>query len=282
MFIINGDFVHLHVHTEYSLLNGLCRIEDLIIKAKEFGMKAIAITDRNNLYGTINFYKSAKKNKIKPIIGCEIDRLVLLAENIQGYQNLLKIVSLSNINYKIDKKILRKYHEGLILLFGDTDEEMIKNYIAIFGRENFFLEIQDHGLDEEKIISRKLIKLSKIYNIDLVVTNNVNYINREDSRSHEILKCIQTNEIFNYDRMNFKSDEYYLKSPDEMRKIFADYQIAADNTIKIADRCNVEIDFNKIHIPKFKLPSQYDNAADYLKILCKNEIVNRYGVENEN
>ncbi|MBR1729405.1 MAG: DNA polymerase III subunit alpha, partial [Selenomonadaceae bacterium] len=151
----------------------------------------------------------------------------------------------------------------------------------IFGRENFFLEIQDHGLDEEKIISKKLIKLSKIYNIDLVVTNNVNYINREDSRSQEILKCIQTNEIFSYNRMNFKSDEYYLKSPDEMRKIFADYQIAADNTIKIADRCNVEIDFGKILIPKFKLPSQYNNAADYLKILCKNEIVNRYGVENE-
>ena len=244
-------------------------------------MKAIAITDRNNVYGAINFYKAAKRYKIKPIIGCEIDRLVLLAENIQGYQNLLKIVSLSNINYKIDKKILRKYHEGLILLFGDTDEEMIKNYIAIFGRENFFLEIQDHGLDEEKIISKKLIKLSKIYNIDLVVTNNVNYINREDSRSQEILKCIQTNEIFSYNRMNFKSDEYYLKSPDEMRKIFADYQIAADNTIKIADRCNVEIDFGKILIPKFKLPSQYNNAADYLKILCKNEIVNRYGVENE-
>ncbi|MBR1729769.1 MAG: PHP domain-containing protein, partial [Selenomonadaceae bacterium] len=140
MFIINGDFVHLHVHTEYSLLNGLCRIDELINKAKEFGMKAIAITDRNNLYGAINFYKMAKRHKIKPIIGCEIDRLVLLAENIQGYQNLLKIVSLSNINYKIDKKILRKYHEGLILLFGDTDEEMIKNYIAIFGRENFFLE----------------------------------------------------------------------------------------------------------------------------------------------
>ena len=312
---MNDNFVHLHVHTEYSLLDGASRIKDLILRTKQLGMNAIAITDHGNLYGVINFYKTAKKYGIKPIIGCEVylapksrkDRnegerlkyyhLILLAKNKQGYHNLIKLVSIANIEgmyYKprIDKEILRKYHEGLIALsacvageiprsiiqedFAHT-EELINEYVDIFGRENFFLEIQNHGLEEEAIVAKKLVELSKKYNVELVVTNDSHYINREDWEFHDVLLCIQTNKLVDdIKRMRFNSDDYYLKSPKEMRELFKDLPEASDNTLKIAERCNVEIEFGKLQLPHFKIPAQFANSATYLRVLCVEKMFKRY------
>ena len=308
-------FVHLHVHTEYSLLDGASRIEDLIIRTNSLGMNAIAITDHGNMFGVINFYKTAKKHGIKPIIGCEVylapssrrDRddgnrlkyyhLILLAENNQGYRNLIKLVSAANIEgmyYKprVDKEILRKYHEGIIALSacvaGEIPrailqdnithaEELIAEYVDIFGRDNFFLEIQKHGLDEEVRVANALIELSKKYNIGLVVTNDSHYTNREDWEFHDALLCIQTNRLVSdKDRMRFNSDDYYLKSPAEMRALFPNVPEAADNTLKIAERCNVEIEFGKLQLPHYQLPAEYTDSEAYLRVLCNKLINNRY------
>ena len=308
-------FVHLHVHTEYSLLDGASRIEDLIVRTKSLGMNAIAITDHGNLFGVINFYKTAKKHGIKPIIGCEVylapgsrrDRddgnrlkyyhLILLAENNQGYRNLIKLVSAANIEgmyYKprVDKELLRKYHEGIIALSacvaGEVPrailqdnithaEELISEYIDIFGRDNFFLEIQKHGLEEEVRVANTLIELSKKYNVSLVVTNDSHYTNREDWEFHDTLLCIQTNRLVSdKDRMRFNSDDYYLKSSVEMRALFPNIPEAADNTLKIADRCNVEIEFGQLQLPHYQLPAEYTDSAAYLRNLCNSLINNRY------
>ena len=311
------EFVHLHVHTEYSLLDGASRIEELIKRTKELGMKSIAITDHGTMYGVIKFYETAIKNKIKPIIGCEVYlaphsrfnksdderykyfHLVLLAKNNLGYRNLIKLVSSANVEGfyyrpRIDKEILKQYHEGLIALsacvIGEIPkailnddlkhaEELIEEYVEIFGRESFYLEIQNHGLKDEKKVSDSLIELSKKFNVGLVVTNDLHYVNREDSEAHDILLCIQTNKhIDDEKRLKFNSDQYYLKSAEEMKKLFPNLDEAYENTIKISQMCNVEFEFGKLQLPKFKIPNEYIDAENYLRRLCEKKIFERYEI----
>ena len=309
------NFVHLHTHTEYSLLDGAARIEDLLDQTKNLGMDALAITDHGNMYGVINFYKAAIKRGIKPIIGCEVyvapaDRkiraevdgekyfhLVLLAENNEGYRNLVKLVSLAateGFYYKprVDKEILKKYHGGLIALsaciVGEIPRAILKNnipravelvneYVEIFGRDNFFLELQNHGLDEEKIVRDNLIDISRKLNIPLVATNDSHYVRREDSEFQDLLLCIQMNKtVDDTKRLRFSSDDYYLKSPEEMRLLFADIPEACDNTLKIAERCNVTFEFGKLHLPIYPLPKKFKSDAEYLRALCYDKLGERY------
>ena len=309
-----SDFVHLHVHTEYSLLDGAARINDLLDAAKNFGMNSLAITDHGTMYGVIDFYKAAKARGIKPIIGCEVyvapgsllDRektdgakyfhLVLLAENNTGYKNLIKLATAAGVQGfyyrpRVDKEKLREYHEGLIALSAcvvgeiprailnnklSQAKELIQEYVDIFGRENFFLEIQNHGLEKEAQVRDELKKLSAEMNIPLVATNDSHYVRREDSEFHDLLLCIQTGKTLGDEhRLKFSSDNYYLKSAREMRELFYDTPEACDNTLKIAQRCNVEIEFGNFQMPAFPLPENY-SAADYLRDLCYKKISARY------
>ena len=314
-----NNFVHLHVHTAYSLLDGAARIDNLLDAAKNFGMNAIAITDHGTMYGTIDFYKAAIKRGIKPIIGCEVYlapdsrhnrdfnntkyfHLVLLAENNVGYQNLIKLVSLASLEgfyYKprIDKELLQKYHEGIIALSACVNGEiqraiingesaraveLVEEYAEIFGRDNFFLEIQNHGLEEEKIVHDAFIKISNELNIGLVATNDVHYVNQSDSKAHDVLLCLQTNKILTDEkRLKFSSDDYYLKSPAQMYELFSDTPDACENTLKIAERCNVEFTFGEMHLPEFPVPLIYNDAANYLNELCRKKIYERYNVPDE-
>lgn len=308
------DFVHLHTHSEYSLLDGACKIDKLISRAKELGMKAIALTDHGNMYGVINFYKEAKKQGIKPIIGCEVyvaprsrfdmegrsdkdpAHLVLLAENFKGWQNLVKIVSAGfteGFYYKprVDAELLKKYHEGIIALSAclagnipqcilKEDEAGIKKYITeytgIFGEGNFFLELQDHGLDEQKRVNTRIITLAREYNLPLVVTNDIHYINKEDASAQDVLLCIQTNrKVTDEDRMKFGSEEFYLKSAEDMAALFPNIPETVTNTVKIAERCNVDFEFGKFHLPKFPLDENTD-SYEFLKGLCFNGLNRRY------
>lgn len=277
------NFVHLHVHTEYSLLDGAARIGNLLDAAKKFGMDACAITDHGVMYGAIEFYKAAKKRGIKPIIGCEFYlapdsrlikesdakksfHLVLLAENNIGYHNLIRLVSKASLEgfyYKprIDKELLRQHHEGLIALSACINGEipqaiingnltqavrLVQEYVEIFGQDNFFLEIQNHGIDKEKIVCDELIKISRELNIPLVATNDVHYVKQSDSAAHDVLLCLQTNKILSDEhRLKFSSDNYYLKSPAQMYDLFAEIPEACENTVKIAERCNVELNFGE-------------------------------------
>ncbi len=309
------SFTHLHVHTEYSLLDGASRIGELIARTKELGMDSIAITDHGNMYGVINFYREAKKQGIKPIIGCEVylapgDRrerqevngvkyyhLILLAENQTGYRNLVQLVSLANIEgtyYKprVDKELLRRYHEGIIclsaciageipqaLIKGDKERaaRLVEEYIDIFGRDNFFLELQDHKLPEEKKAAQGLIELAQQYEVGLVVTNDSHYVRREDSEYHDILLCIQTNEtVDNPNRMRFNNSDYYLKSPEEMATLFPEHPEALANTEKIAARCNVEFEFGKIKLPYYPIPEPYKDGEEYLRHLCEENLPRCY------
>ena len=309
------NFVHLHTHTEFSLLDGAARISELLDRAKNFGMNSIAITDHGTMYGVIDFYKKAIQRGIKPIIGCEVYiaptsrffrdsvngikyfHLILLAENNLGYKNLVKLVShaaTEGFYYKprIDKEILRKYHEGLIALSACTAGEIpnailqdnfsraveiSEEYLEIFGEKNFFLEIQNHGLSDEKIVRDAMKKISQKLNIPLVATNDIHYVNRDDSEVHDILLCIQTNKTFNdKKRLRFSSDDYFLKSAEEMREIFSDFPDACDNTLKIAERCNVSFDFGKIQMPVYKLPAPYTEEKIFLRDLCYKKISERY------
>lgn len=313
------DFVHLHVHTEYSLLDGAARINDLLDAAKNFGMKSLAITDHGTMYGIIDFYKAARKRAIKPIIGCEVyvapgsrfDRaevggvkyfhLVLLAENNIGYKNLVKLVSRASLEGfyyrpRVDKDSLREFHEGLIALSAcvvgeiprailseefSRAKELIAEYAEIFGRENFFLEIQNHGLDDEFKVRDALKKFSAEMNIPLVATNDSHYVRRSDSSFHDLLLCIQTGKtIHDQRRLKFSSDDYYLKSAEEMRALFADVPEACDNTLKIAERCNVTLEFGKFQMPEFPLPAAMTDA-EYLRELCEKKIHARYEVVTE-
>ena len=308
------DFVHLHTHSEYSLLDGACKIDKLVARAKELGMGAIALTDHGNMYGVINFYKEAKKQGIKPIIGCEVyvaprsrfdmegrsdkdpAHLVLLAENFKGWQNLIKIVSAGfteGFYYKprVDAELLRKHHEGIIALSAclagnipqcilKEDEAGIKKYIneytSIFGEGNFFLELQDHGLDEQKRVNTRIITLAREYGLPLVVTNDIHYINKEDASAQDVLLCIQTNrKVSDEDRMKFGSEEFYLKSPEEMAELFPNLPETVTNTVKIAERCNVEFEFGNFHLPKFPLPENTD-SYEFLKELCFGGLKKRY------
>lgn len=309
------NFVHLHNHTEFSLLDGAARISEILDRAKNFGMDSLAITDHGTMYGVIDFYKKAIQRGIKPIIGCEVYlaptsrffrdsvnrikyfHLILLAENNFGYKNLVKLVShaaTEGFYYKprIDKEILRKYHEGLIGLSactaGEIPHAILQNnfsraieiseeYLEIFGEKNFFLEIQNHGLSDEKIVRDELKKISQKLKIPLVATNDVHYVNRNDSEVHDILLCIQMNKTFNdKKRLRFSSDDYFLKSAEEMREIFSDFPDACDNTLKIAERCNVSFDFGKIQMPAYKLPAPYTEEKIFLRDLCYKKISERY------
>ena len=303
------DFVHLHVQTEFSIYSGVARIKELVARAKDLGMKHLAITDYGALYGVIPFYKECKEQGIKPIIGCEVyvapasrhDRwavegkkyynLILLAENQTGYKNLVKLVSLANIEgryYKprVDKDLLRKYHEGIICLSSGADGEVyhaiiqnnkpkakkvIQEYIEIFGPENYFIEIQNHRLGKEKNANDGLIELAETYGLGLVVTNNCRYICREDSELYAVLQCIEHDMDFEeYKNGGYDNGEYYLKSPQEMAILFPEYPDAAANTVKIAERCQVDFIFGQRHMPAFDSANnqQEDNrdlGIDYLK-----------------
>lgn len=310
------DFVHLHVHTEYSLLDGANRIKDLVKKVKEAGMKAVAITDHGAMYGAIEFYKECIKNDIKPIIGCEVyvaprtrfdkepgiddklGHLILLAKDNQGYQNLIKIVSQSFLEgyyYKprVDLELLKKYSEGLICtsacLAGfvsraiiDEQQEKAKQvamqYIEIFGKENFYIELQSNGIEEQIIANRGLIKLAKELEVPLIATNDAHYLNREDSYSHEVLLCIQTGKKMNdIDRFKFGSDEFFVKTPEEMYKNFKNIPQALENTVKIAERCNVTFEFGHTILPNFDTPNNQDHF-EFLKELSYKGLENRYGL----
>ncbi|MCF6465544.1 DNA polymerase III subunit alpha [Clostridium sp. Cult2] len=306
-------FIHLHVHTEYSLLDGSSRIGDLLDRTKELAMDTIAITDHGSMFGVIEFYKQAKKRGIKPILGSEVymainkhterepkDKnqyhLVLLAEDNIGYQNLMKIVSegyVSGFYYKprVDHDVLEKYSQGIIALSGCLGGE-IPNYLLngnyekakeialklnrIFGQDNFFLEIQDHGLREQKDINEQLIRLSEETGIPLAATNDVHYLKKEDAIVHDVLLCIQTGKtIDETDRMRFPTNEFYLKSYDEMKYIFQSTEEALENTVKIGERCNVTLDFDTLHLPEFKVPERYTDI-EYLKKLCMDGLGKRY------
>ncbi len=309
------DFTHLHVHTEYSLLDGAARIVDLVGRAKDLGMKSLAITDHGAMFGVIDFYKECRKQGIKPIIGCEVytasrnltdkeadkdksqGHLVLLAKNEAGYKNLMKIVSrgyTEGFYYKprIDKSVLKKYSDGLIALSaclaGDVQRKLLNDdyegaksealaFREIFGEENFYLELQDQGLEEEMKILPSLKKIHEETGIPLVATNDVHYVNREDAEAHDVLLCIQTaTNVFEEDRMRFPNDQFYLKTMDEMAKLFANTPQAVTNTQLIADRCNVDIKFGELHLPEYAAPEGYDKAS-YLKKLCYEGMQDRYG-----
>ena len=309
-------FTHLHVHTEYSLLDGSSKIKELLPRAKELGMDSLAITDHGVMYGVIDFYKKAKEVGIKPILGCEVyvapgsrfdreqskgeDRyyhLVLLAENNQGYQNLMKIVTrgfTEGYYYRprVDYEILEQYHEGIIALSaclaGEIPNKILKEDFegareaarrmnALFGPGNFFLELQDHGIRQQTQVNSSIMRLSKELDIPLVVTNDVHYINEEDAVPHDLLLCIQTGKLVSdTDRMRYEGGQFFLKSEEEMQRIFPYAREALENTHKIAERCNVEIVFGEQKVPKFDVPEGYD-AFSYLKELCEKGLKKRYG-----
>ena len=309
------SFTHLHVHTEYSLLDGSSKIKELVHQAKELGMDSIAITDHGAMYGVIDFYKAAKAEGIKPIIGCEIyvttgsrfdkeasqgDKryyhLVLLAKNDTGYHNLMKIVSrgfTEGFYYKprVDYEVLEKYSEGLIALSACLAGE-VATYIRennyekakdtalklqdLFGKDNFFLELQDHGIPDQTKVNTALLKMSKETGIDLVATNDIHYTFKEDAEAHDILLCIQTGKkVQDEDRMRYEGGQYYLKSPEEMQRLFPYAREAIENTGKIAERCNVEIVFGEQKVPEYDVPEGY-TAVTYLHHLCEEGLKRRY------
>ena len=308
-------FTHLHVHTEYSLLDGSSKIKELTARAKELGMDSLAITDHGVMYGVIDFYRAAKEVGIKPILGCEVyvapgsrfdrentggeDRyyhLVLLAENDQGYKNLMKIVSkgfVEGFYYKprVDYEVLETYHEGVIALSaclagevqkylarGMYEEAMrsAQRYEGIFGKNNFFLELQDHGLPEQKMVNQGLLRLSRDTGIELVATNDIHYTFAEDEKAHDILLCIQTGKkVADEDRMRYAGGQYYCKSEEEMQTLFPYAREALENTHKIAERCNVEIEFGVTKLPKYEVPEGFDSWT-YLNHLCREGFKTRY------
>ena len=310
-------FTHLHVHTEYSLLDGMSRISELPDRVRELGMEACAITDHGAMFGVVDFYKSCKKAGIKPIIGCEVytaartmhdkdvdrDRysghLILLAETQQGYSNLVKIVSRSYVDGfyfkpRVDKELLREYADGIIclsgclagnvqrlLLNGDYDGAMKEalELQGIFGKEDFFLEVQNHHLEEDPKVIEGLRKLSAETGIPMVATNDAHYIRREDATAQDVLMCIQTqSKVSDADRMRFENDEFYVKSESEMRELFPDMPDVIERTHEIADRCNVEFEFGNYHLPEY-IPPDGKTTDEYLRELCYKGLVKRYGSE---
>ncbi len=313
--MLNGKFVHLHVHSEFSLLDGANRIKDLPVRAKELGMDAMAITDHGVMFGVIDFYKACKENGIKPIIGCEVyvaprkltdkdpiidskyNHLILLAKDNNGYKNLTKIVSLGfteGFYYKprIDKEVLEKYHEGLVCssacLAGEIPSYITKGdiegakkaalwYKNLFG-EDYYLEIQNNGIKEQALVNQKLIQISKELDIPLLATNDSHYLKKEDAYNHEVLLCIQTGKkMSDDDRMKFETDELYIKSPEEMMDYFKAVPEAIENTVKVAEKCNVEFEFGHTILPNYDVPAEYKTHFDYLKKLTDDGLKNRYG-----
>ena len=311
-------FAHLHVHTEYSLLDGSNKIKEYVEKIKALGMTAGAITDHGVMYGVIDFYKAAREAGINPVLGCEVyvapgsrldremvhgeDRyyhLVLLAENNTGYSNLMKIVSKGFVEgyyYKprVDMEVLEKYHEGIIALSaclaGEVQRNLVRGmyeeakevayrYERCFGKGNFFLELQDHGIPEQKLVNQQLLRMSQETGIELVATNDVHYTNAEDAEPHDILLCLQTGKkLADEDRMRYEGGQYYVKSEEEMKSLFPYALQALENTQKIADRCHVEIEFGHTKVPHFEVPEGYDSWT-YLNKLCHEGLDKRYGAD---
>ena len=309
-------FVHLHVHTEYSLLDGAARIRSVVGKAAALGMPAVAITDHGTMYGVIDFYKAARDNGIKPLIGCEVyvapksrfrkegnretlyNHLVLLAKDAEGYRNLVKIVSagyLEGFYYKprVDKELLSQYSKGLIALSGclageipelllqGEDEKALQAalwYRKNFGEGNFYLELQDQGLAEQQELNRKLLLLGEKAKIPLVATNDVHYLEREDAEAHDVLLCIQTGKnVEETNRLKFEGDGFYFRSEEEMRDVFADFPPEVlENTWEIADKIHLDFDFDKRYLPHYDIPPSYSTPEEYLRDLCREGLAKRY------
>ncbi len=289
-----SNFVHLHVHTQYSLLDGAIRIDPLLKRVADFDMDAVAITDHGTMFGAMTFYEKANKAGIKPVIGCEcylaprrltektsldkrgLSHLILLAENQEGYRNLCKLATIAQLQgfyYKprIDKEVLKQYIKGLIGLSGclrgeiprliqehriDKADEAARFYLDIFGEGNFFLEVQNNGIDIQEKVNQALLDMSKRLSIPLVASNDCHYLDKEDVRAHDVLLCIQTGKtVHDTDRLRFRTDQLYLKSKAEMYSAFKDYPGALENTVDIARRCNIEFDYNSYHFPKFETSS---------------------------
>jgi DNA polymerase-3 subunit alpha len=312
-----SNFVHLHNHTQYSLLDGACRIDDLVSLTKEYKMPALAITDHGNMFGIVEFYKKIVSAGIKPIIGCEVYvapisrnkkepikgfpdtgyHLILLVKDLTGYKNLIKLATIGYLEGfyhkpRVDEELLRKYNQGLIalssclkgeiprLILAEKYEDAKKaanRYVDIFGEKSFYFELQDHGLDEEKKVCRELIKLSKEMLIPLVATNDCHYLKQEDYLAHDALLCIQTGKkVGDEDRMRFVTDQLYFKSPQEMEKVFQETPQALANTVKIAEECNLALEFGKCHLPHFPLPQGYSDLDSFLTFLAKKGLAERY------
>ncbi len=309
----SADFVHLHVHTQYSLLDGTIRLDNLFKKAKEYQMPAVAMTDHGNIFGAIDFYQHAQKYGIKPIVGCELyvapksrfdknthtsgessHHLLVLVKDMHGYKNLMQLVTsgyLEGFYYRprVDKEILRKYNEGLIgmsaCLHGEISDLLLKGnkeaarrvaeeYRNIFGNGNFYLEIMENGLPEQRIANVGLIEISRELSIPLVATNDCHYINREDAEAHDVLMCIQTGKtVEDIDRMKFKTDQFYFRSPDSMKQLFKNVPEAIDNTLVIAEKCNLSFDFGNISLPNFKIDTD-ETLDEYLTRLAKKGMEN--------
>ncbi len=309
------SFVHLHVHSEYSLLDGACRISDLAVRAKEMGQQALAVTDHGVMYGAVAFYQACRAEGIKPIIGCEVyvaprgledkeygldnnySHLILLCKNETGYHNLCELVSRAfvdgfYIRPRIDWPLLHEHADGLICLSaclaGDIPRKIVSGeYEAakaraveldeLFGRGGFYLELQDHGIPEEKRAAQGLIRIHQETGIPLVVTNDAHYLRREDAHTQDVLMCIQTGKtVDDTDRMKFETQEMYLKNEAEMRALFPDFPEAADNTVKIAEQCNFDFEFGHYHLPRFQLPAGETDGFEYLKKLCYQGLAERY------
>lgn len=310
------NFTHLHLHTEYSLLDGACRIEGLMQRVKALGQTAVAITDHGVMYGCVDFYKAAKKVGVKPIIGCEVyvatrtrfdkvnridgsNHLVLLCKNETGYKNLIKMVSAGFTEGfynkpRVDHELLEEYHEGLIclsaclageipqaLLAGDYEKakNLARYYEDLFGKGNYYIEIQDHGLDEQRTVLPLLVRLSRETGIPLVATNDAHYLEKEDSRMQHILICIQTNKTVNDDDvLEFGTDEFYVKSTDEMYELFSAWPEACENTSRIAEMCSFDFEFGVTRLPYFVAPDGMDNKEYFVK-LCRDGLLRRYGAD---
>ncbi|MDD4940050.1 MAG: DNA polymerase III subunit alpha, partial [Candidatus Omnitrophica bacterium] len=311
----HSDYTHLHLHTQYSLLDGACRIPQLLEKAKQYKMDSLAITDHGSMFGAIDFYMEAQKAGIKPIIGCEVYvapgsrhektakgieeasyHLILLARDEAGYQNLIKLVSIGYLEGfyyrpRIDKEALAQYNKGLIGLSACLKGEIpsllqqrrfndalkcADQYSNILGKNNLYLEVQENLIPEQKIVNEGLVKISKELNIPLIATNDVHYLDKKDARSHEVLLCIQTQATLNDpNHMRFQTDEFYFKSPEEMKEIFKDFPGAIRNTVEVASRCNLELDFSKIHLPRFE-PPEGKAKEDYLRELCETGLKEKF------
>ncbi len=314
-----SNFVHLHIHSEFSLLDGANRIKDLPVRAKELGMDAMAITDHGVMFGAIDFYKACKANGIKPIIGCEVyvaprsrfdkdpnldakySHLILLAKNNEGYKNLAKLVSIGyteGFYYKprIDHEVLEKYHEGLVCcsacLAGEVNQAILANdmekakQVALWFKnlfkDDYYLEIQNNGIKEQVLANQKLIELSRQLDIPLVATNDAHYLKKEDAYNHEVLLCIQTGKrMTDEDRMRFDTDELYVKSPEEMSEYFRNVPDAIENTVKIAEKCNVEFEFGHTILPNYDVPEEFKTHYDYLESLTMEGLARRYGSDSK-
>lgn len=313
----HSNFVHLHNHTDYSLLDGVLRIDDILKKAKEYKMSALAITDHGNMFGVIKFYENCLKSGIKPIIGCEVYvapesrfekksihgiseasyHLILLVKNYTGYLNLMELTSIGYLQGfyyrpRVDKEVLARLKDGLIcfsaclkgeiphlIIKGEINKayDVAREYDSLFGKGNFYLEIMNQNLNDQIKVNTELIKMSKELNIPLVATNDCHYLERKDSKAHDVLICLQTGKTINMEeRLKFEGEEFYFKSPEEMFGIFADNPESIHNTLDIAEKCNLELNFNELHIPKYNLPEGFNSLDDYLESLCMEGLRKRF------